>query len=107
MDILNLNTNSTSGSSVGPVANDTATSSAKDAARSSTDQSVIVSLSAQGQKLSRTAASTQAAPAQANRNNVGVPPPENAEAKPKEAAKSPGIQLLQGESKRGHINTYA
>jgi len=102
MAILNLNTNSTSGSSVSFVANDTATSSAKDAARPSADQSVIVSLSAQGQQLSRSAASVQT-----NQNSVGTPSSENVEAKSKEAVESQGIQLLEGESKRGRISTYA
>ena len=102
MAILNLNTNSTSGSSIGAVASDAAMPLAKGAARPSADQSAIVSLSVQGQQLSRTAASVQT-----NQNSVGTPSSENVEAKPKEAIESQGVQLLEGESKRGRISTYA
>jgi len=53
--------------------------------------STVVKLSAQARQLNRTE----------NHNT------ERAEAKQKEAAPPPGLQVVQGESKGGHVNTFA
>lgn len=54
--------------------------------------STVVKLSRQAQQMHRAE----------SQNNT-----QQAEAKTNEAAKAPGIQFMQGESKRGRVNTYA
>jgi len=54
--------------------------------------STVVKLSKQAQQLHRAE----------SQNN-----PQQAETKTKEAAKAPGIQFMEGDSKRGRVSTYA
>ena len=73
--------------------------------------SAVVTLSAQGQQLSQSQASNQTGQAQASQsqasNAANTAANENVEPKSKETSEAPGIQLVEGESKGGRINTFA
>ena len=82
-------------------------------AKSSTDKqaSAIVSLSAQGQKLSQSQAPSQTTQTQTSQSQASsradTVATENVEPRSKETAEAPGIQMLEGESKGGRVNTFA
>ena len=82
-------------------------------AKSSVDKQVsaVVSLSAQGQQLSRSQAPTQTTQTQTSQsqasNGIDTAVKENVEPQAKETTEAPGIQMFEGESKGGRVNTFA
>lgn len=75
-----------------------------------TQASTIVTLSAQGQKLSQnqTSTSTSTSSTQSQTaNQVDTVAKENVESVPKEANEASGIQFMEGETRGGRISTYA
>lgn len=71
--------------------------------------SAVVTLSAQGQQLSRSqSASNQTQVSQSQTSNTtNTAAAENVESQSKETSEAPGIQFMEGESKGGRVNTYA
>jgi hypothetical protein len=80
-------------------------------ARTEQQASAVVTLSAQGQKLSQSHAPVQANQTQNNQaqtpNRPDTAATENTESRAKEAAQAPGVQLLETESKGSRVNTLA
>jgi hypothetical protein len=71
--------------------------------------STVVTLSAQGQKLSQSHAQTstsQTNQAQTS-SRTDTATAERVESVPKEANEPPGIQFMEGETKGGRISTFA
>lgn len=71
-----------------------------------TQASTIVTLSAQGQKLSQNQTSTSSTQSQ-TAHQVDTAAKENVESVPKEANEASGIQFMEGETRGGRISTYA
>ena len=112
MAISSVSINPPASSSVSSVVSNAAAPFVNDA-KSSVDKQVsaVVTLSAQGQKLSQSqvptpAAQTQTSQSQASSRTDTVAT-ENVEPQAKETAEAPGIQMLEGESKGGRVNTFA
>ena len=111
MAISSVSINPPASSSVSSVVSNAAAPFVNDA-KSSLDKQVsaVVTLSAQGQKLSQSSAASQiqnqTSQSQAS-SRIDSAASENVEPQAKETTEAPGIQMLEGESKGGRVNTFA
>lgn len=111
MAISNVGLNPPASSSVSSIVSN-AVAPAVDGTQPSANQpvSATVTLSAQGQKLSQTQTQTnqiQASSQAQTSSTVDTAITPNAVPQSKETTASPGIQFMAGDSKGGHVNTFA
>jgi hypothetical protein len=113
MAVSNVSVNPPASSSLGSILGNVAAPFVNDAKSSTEKQaSAVVTLSAQGQKLSQSAPSqTQTSQTQTNQSQTSsrtdTVATENVEPQSKERVEPAGIQFMEGESKGGRVNTYA
>ena len=106
---VSISINPPASSSVSSIVSNAAAPFVNDA-KSSVDKQVsaVVTLSAQGQKLSQSSAASQTQTSQSQASSrIDSAASENVEPQAKETTEAPGIQMLEGESKGGRINTFA
>jgi hypothetical protein len=108
MTISNVGLNPSASSSVSSVVSNAVAPSVNGTQPSANQPvSTTVTLSAQGQKLSQTQTNQiQASQAQTS-STVDTAATPNAVPQSKETTASPGIQFMAGDSKGGHVNTFA
>ena len=111
MAISSVSINPPASSSVSSIVSNAATPFVEGGKSSADKQaSAIVTLSAQGQKLSQTqpqTSQTQSTNQPQTSNRADTVAAENTETRAKETAEPPGIQLLEGERQSGRVSTYA
>jgi hypothetical protein len=100
MLISNTSLNAPASSPVGQIVSNAATPFVE-SAKPGTPPSTVVTLSAQGQKLSQSQTSSNSS------NSSNSVAKQSVQSVPKEANEAPGIQFITGETRGGRISTYA
>jgi hypothetical protein len=115
MLISNTSLNAPASSPVGQIVSNAATPFVE-SAKPGTPPSTVVTLSAQGQKLSQSQTSSNSSnssnsAARSNQSQTSYPvnsvAKQSVQSVPKEANEAPGIQFITGETRGGRISTYA
>jgi hypothetical protein len=112
MLISNTSLNPSAYNPVGQIVSNAATPFVE-SAKPGTSPATVVTLSAQGQKLSQSQTSSNSSNSATRSNQSQTSSPVNSVAKqsvqsvPKEANEAPGIQFITGETRGGRISTYA